>query len=202
MTEQTGLRGLLRRVSFRRKMLYAWLGVDMPLKSPVRAVLEQTILPYYAGREDIEKILFIGCDSYTKHYWKLFRGKEYWTIEPDPERKVFGAKKHVIDKLENLHLHFSPGYFDLIISNGVYGWGLNSKAQCEVGFQNCYDCLRERGEFILGWNDVPKYRPLPLEKIESLAQFRPQPFPPLSTWRYRMDTGHRHTFDFYIKPIE
>jgi SAM-dependent methyltransferase len=183
---------LLHRVGAR-------LRIEMPLKSLQRKVLEQTIIPFYANRHDIKKVLFVGCDYYTSHYWKFFRSKEFWTIEPDRGKKVFGSKYHIVDKLENLHRHFEPDYFDLIICNGVYGWGLNSKEQCEIGFQNCYNYLRGGGELMLGWNDLPERGFVPLENIKSIAKFRHQPHSPFSSWRYHTGSPNRHVFDFYVK---
>ncbi len=183
---------LLHRVGAR-------LGIEMRLKSLQRMLLERTIIPFYVNRPDIKKILFVGCDYYTSHYWKFFRDKEFWTIEPSREKKIFGAKRHIVDKLENLHHYFQPGYFDLIICNGVYGWGINSKEQCEISFQNCYDCLREGGEFMLGWNDLPELSLVPLKNIESIAKFRRQAPSPFSSWRYLVESPDRHIFDFYVK---
>ncbi|WP_233222739.1 hypothetical protein [Chroococcidiopsis sp. CCALA 051] len=37
----------------------------------------------------------------------------------------FGSKRHVVDSLLNLSQHFAPGYFDLIVYNGVFGHGID-----------------------------------------------------------------------------
>jgi len=173
-------------------------------------------------------VLFVGCDWYTKHYCKFFRGMEYWTIDPDQGKKRYGSRNHLVDFLEHLHYYFPSGYFDLIICNGVYGWGLNQKKQCETAFRNCFDCLREGGEFVLGWDNVPEdspsspiswhqpaslkeleslgwRQPVPLEELESLKAFRRQQFAPLSTWRYPTTWQYLgrgpfyHIYDFYLK---
>jgi SAM-dependent methyltransferase len=186
----------------RRKLyrLGARLGIEVSHKTETRRILEKIIIPYYTVSDDIKKILFVGCDYYTNHYWKYFRGQEYWTIDADPNKKVFGSKNHIVSSLENLHRYFRPGYFDLIICNGVFGWGMNSKEQCEIGFQNCYDCLRAGGELVLGWNDVPEHAPMPLKEIWSLSKFRPQLASPLATCRYLVELSpNRHFYDFYVK---
>jgi hypothetical protein len=175
-------------------------GIPVRKRTSDRVVLEETILPYFAAKADVSDILFVGCDWYTAHYSKLFRGKNYWTIEPDPAKSVFGAKQHVVDSLENLGRYFTSGQFDLILCNGVYGFGLDSEVQCETAFNNCYVCLRNLGELVLGWNDTPDRTPVPLNQLQSLSKFHPSHFPPLATWRYRTDTPHRHVYDFYVKP--
>jgi hypothetical protein len=204
------------------------LGLKTPLRTHDRYVLEQIIIPYFVSRRDIKSVLFVGCDWYTKHYRKFFRGMEYWTIEPDMKKQRYGSQNHVVDFLEHLHYYFPSGYFDLIICNGVYGWGLNRKEQCEMAFGNCFDGLRYGGEFILSWDALPEdnpssliglhqpvslmdleslgwHQPVPLEEIENLKAFQHQQFVPLSTWRYPTTWQYLgkgpfcHIYDFYLK---
>ena len=221
-------RGLLRRASRVPFRVKDFLGLKTPLHTHSRYVLEQIIIPYFVSREDMKTALFVGCDWYTKHYQKLFRGMEYWTIDPDPKKERYGSRNHVVDLLENMHYYFPSGYFDLIICIGVYGWGLDQKQQCEVALRNCFDCLREGGEFVLGWDDLPEdnpaspvgqhhpvsseeleslgwHRPVPLEELESLKAFWCQRFAPLATWRYPTTWQYLnrgpflHIYDFYVK---
>lgn len=164
-----------------------------------REVLEGTIIPHWAAEPDIRRVLFVGCDWYTSHYHEAFARAEYWTIDCDPHKARHATKNHVICTLQDAVRHFEPGWFDLIVCNGVYGWGLDAKKDIEAGFTACHTLLRPGGDFILGWNDVPEHRPVPLEQIQSLKLFQPRVFPPLQTERYRTDTPMRHTFDFYVK---
>jgi len=188
------------RMAQRLRRFAARAGIAMPRRSLARITLEEKILPFYAKRDDLGRVLFVGCEYFTHHYWKLFRGKEYWTIDVDPAMRAFGARKrHICDSLENLDRHFPAGYFDLVLCNGVYGWGLNTKEQCEVGFQRCFDHLRKGGELMVGWNDVARHVFVPLEEISSLGGFRQQSNNPFSTWRYRTEAANHHVFDFYIK---
>jgi hypothetical protein len=41
--------------------------------------------------------------------------------------------------VEHLDRHFPKAHFDLILCNGVYGWGLDDRASCERAFQRCYE---------------------------------------------------------------
>lgn len=170
------------------------------LRTADRELLEQTIIPYYASQPDINRVLSVGCDWYTRHYHKLFQIQEYWTIDCDPDRARHATEKHVACTLQDAVHHFKPGQFDLIVCNGVYGWGLNTREDCEAGFTACHTLLRPGGFLVFGWNDVPQYRPVPLEDIRSLCQFEPWRFPPLQTARHLTDTPLRHTFDFYTRP--
>ena len=177
------------------------LGLPVPIRSNDRRVLEKVIFRYLSRENKSQVVLFVGCDFHTHHYPRLLSCAEFWTLEPDAAKAQWGAQKHIEDKLENLHLHAKTLYFDVIICNGVFGWGLNDRESCEIAFNNCFNCLQPGGFLIVGWNDVPERRPFPLDELRALKRFSKWPFEPLHTWRYLTDTPNRHTFDFYQKTI-
>jgi SAM-dependent methyltransferase len=191
-----GLARLKRRVVYR---LWPLLGLPIRLKTRDRRELERRIIPHLSARPDLERVLFVGCSPYTKHYERFFRGKEYWTIDVLPEKAAFGSTRHLTDSLRNLRRHFPPGSLDLVICNGVLGHGLNEREEIEEAFAACHACLRAGGLLLLGWNDVAESRPCPPDEIESLRRFQPSSFPPFGTARYATATENRHTFDFYVK---
>ena len=172
-------------------------GVDFYHRSEDRRVLETTILPFFARQAETRRVLFVGCAWYTRGYRKIFRDQEYTTLEIDPRAARYGARRHIVDALENVRRHFQAGELDLIVCNGVFGWGLDEKAAVERAFGGCWECLREGGIFLLGWNDVPRHRPFALEECGALCGFEPYVFPPLSVSAYRTDTYNRHTYHFY-----
>ena len=175
------------------------IGLPNRLHSPDRDVLERVILPAYARLPGMRRVLFVGSDWYTRHYEKLFPGQEYWTLDPDPWKRKFGARRHIVAGLESLDAHFDGSHFDLIVCNGVFGWGLDERDDCERAFLACFRRLKVGGHFMLGWNDVPEHTPLPLASLGSLARFKPQPLPALGTARFLADVQTRHVFDFYMK---
>jgi SAM-dependent methyltransferase len=180
--------------------LWHLLGLRRSIDSPDRRLLEETILPYYARQPGCMRVLFVGCDWYTKHYASIFGAQEYWTIDPKPRKKRYGARLHVIDALENLDSWFKPEYFDLIVCNGVFGWGMNGREQCERALAHCTSRLRPQGHFVFGWNEVAArlpFEPLSLEGFRALA---PVTFPPLGAHRWLTDTARRHTYAFFSKP--
>jgi SAM-dependent methyltransferase len=185
---------------FASRVVRKRLGLPVAMETEDRRVLENIIFPYYLSDPNVKSVLFVGCDWYTRHYQRFyFSNVDYWTIEPAAERRKFGAKRHVVAPLENLDAHFSPQTFDLIVCNGVYGWGLNSREQCESAFAQCYSRLRDGGHLMLGWDDIPERTPVPLAEIASLNRFRRHDFPSLGSWRYLTDTPYRHTYNFYRK---
>lgn len=179
------------------------LGLPTPLRTPDRQILEGIIFPYYLSQPDVRSILFIGVSWYTRHYQEAyFTNLDFWTIDIARKARRFGGSRHIVGTVEDLRSYFVDGYFDLIICNGVYGHGLNGKAQCERAFESCYVCARAGGYFMLGWNDGPGHADVPPDSIESLRRFRPEPLPQLGVWRYRVDAPNRHVYDFYRKGDE
>jgi SAM-dependent methyltransferase len=176
------------------------LGLPNPMRNPDRDVLERQILPVYAQRADMRSVVFVGCDWYTRHYEKMFAGKRYATLDPDPWKRQFGAREHAVIGMEKLAEQFAPASIDLIVCNGVFGWGLNEPADIERAFDGTFACLREGGHLVLGWNDVPERTPLPLASVDALARFDREPFAPLGSAEFRVPTDNRHTFNFYVKP--
>jgi len=165
-----------------------------------RVILENTIFPYFIHNQDYQRIIFIGVSWYTMEYNRLFKGKEFWTIDFNPKMRIYGSKRHIIDSMENLNRYFENNTIDLIICNGVFGWGLNDPHNIELAFNVCYDLIRESGVFILGWNDLSDHRPIPLEQCKALKLFYPLVFEPLGLQTKLCMTQNRHVFSFYIKP--
>ena len=202
---------LTRAVRFLRKRSFAEnrqfvgilvrnaLGLPNPMRNADRDVLEQVILPVYAQRDDMRAVLFVGCDWYTRHYEKMFDGKRYATIDPDPWKRKFGAREHAVIGMENIDAQFAPASLDLIVCNGVFGWGLNDRSDIERAFDGAFSSLRDGGHLVVGWNDLPERRPLPLDSLNSLARFCREPFEALGSADHRVPTDNRHTFSFYVK---
>jgi hypothetical protein len=114
---------LFTEQGFASRILRKRLGLATRLNTEDRRVLEKIILEHYRQDSDVKKVLFVGCDSYTAKYQSIYFAKDnYWTIDPDPQCRKYGAKQHVVAPLERLAAHFPPGFFNLIICNGVFGW--------------------------------------------------------------------------------
>jgi hypothetical protein len=175
------------------------LGYYPRLHTPDRQYLEEIILPHFSKIDDFKNILFIGCEWYTKYYELFFNQKNYYTIDNDVQKKKYGSKLHIIDKIQNIHQYFSENSLNLIICNGVIGWGLNNFNDAEETFSHLFHCLKLEGIFVLGWNDVPEHRPFLLEDSHALEKFSRHSFPPINTWRHKINTKNSHVYDFYQK---
>ncbi len=174
-----------------------FFGLPYRLHSEDRKILDRKLLPWFAARNDVKKVLFVGCDSYTVHYKEYFLEDEYWTLEPDPLKKKFGSRNHIIGQLEDLANYVSENYFDLIICNGIYGWGLDEKEAIEKAFTSCYNCLGNNGFLILGWNNLPERTLVPLSNIKALHLFTPFEDLAIGGPTIITQTKHKHIFDLY-----
>src|SRR5580704_14993940 len=67
---------------YARRVVRYVLGLPVPLETEDRRVLEQVVFKHFLGLTDTHRILFVGCDWYTKHYDRaFFRDRDYWTID-------------------------------------------------------------------------------------------------------------------------
>ena len=189
---------LLRSPQFIRDFLLT-IGCDLRLDTDDRRILEDVIFPFILARQDFRRILFVGCDWFTFGYGRMFQGHEFWTIDIDKFHRKYGAPQHVVDGAQNIREHFQKASFDVIVCNGVFGWGLNERSQVVKAFQGFQECLRPGGLFVLGWNDNPKHpkhKPFPPEEYGDHF-FERMIFPPLRAWRHRTNNRNGHIFDFY-----
>ena len=185
-----------RLYGFMRRRLH----MAVPLVTEDRRVLEGIIFQHYRRDPGIRTVLFVGCESYTAHYQRrYFAAHDYWTIDPDQTRRQFGAKQHIVTRLEDLGRHFPGSFFNLIVCNGVYGWGLNAREDCERALSQCHACLADGGYLLFGWSDVPSRNPAPLDQVRNFEQFAPYAFPAFGASRFVTDTPLRHTYHFYQK---
>jgi hypothetical protein len=188
-----------QRIKFKLRQIAISMGIDFYMGTEDRRLLEKIILPQFSGRPDVKKVLFIGCDWYTRGYRRFFAQQELWTLDIDPAQGKYGSKRHITDSVVNVERHFRKGELDLIVCNGVFGWGLNTMADVDKTFAAFNALLRPEGVFILGWNDIPESTPISLDDSDSLRLFTRYDFPPLGSWRFRTPTEYRHTYDFYVK---
>ena len=127
-------RSVLGRVltehGFAVRVLRYLLGLPVPLPTEDRRILETAIYPYLGSLPGIASVLFVGCAWYTRQYGRtFFRSHNFWTIDCERAARKFAGKQHVVGSLGQLAEVFPEGYFDLIICNGVYGFGLDTRAQ-------------------------------------------------------------------------
>jgi len=181
------------------RALSAW-GAPLMAHLVDRQILERAIFPYIVEHREFRDILWVGCSWYTAPYARLFHDRSFWTLDFDPLKARYGSARHLVDGMENMRRHFGVEVLDLVLCNGVVGWGLDSHAQLEQAFGGCFESLRPGGVLMIGWNDLPHARPIPFVELTSLVRFEPYVFPPLDTHELRTRSVGRHVFTFYRKP--
>jgi SAM-dependent methyltransferase len=192
-------RAVSRLIQFAKHRVLFPLGVNFYLRKEDRRILEQVIFPYLVSRSDLKTIVFVGCEIYTRGYNRVFRRKNYITLDVEPHHRKFGAKQHIVDRMENITEHFMKSSVDVVVCNGVFGWGLDDPVAADRAIQGVSECLRFGGLFIVGWNDIPERCPFKLADCPSTALFSPFEFPALGTSEYLTHTGNRHTYTFFAK---
>ena len=172
-------------------------GLKTALRTPDRKVLDTVILPPLIQDPLCRRVVFVGCDWYTRHYEDMFSTQDYWTIEVDPARARFGARQHVVGPMTEIGDRFAPGSVDLVVCNGVIGWGLNDPDEVEASLRACARALRPGGVLLIGWNDIPEKRVIDLGSLAALREFHP--FPVAGRSVFETATYNRHTFSLYQK---
>jgi hypothetical protein len=177
------------------------MGMDIRMKKPDRKVLENVIFAEILKDESLQRIMFVGTAWYTLYYNKLFKDKEFWTVEPDAAEARYGSPgRHIVDKIENIDRHFSDGYLDAVICNGVFGFGLNERDDVATAVRAMRKILRQDGVLLIGYNTIPSRCPFPIAECAELSRFVPYQFGPLRASEYVVPGSlNEHTFLFFRK---
>lgn len=166
---------------------------------PDRYLLEKIIFPLLCKDDRCNEILFVGTHWYTKRYNSVFVTKSFTTIDIDPKRAVYGSDRHIVTSLEEIACYFKPDSLDVIVCNGVMGWGLNEKKAINHALKECCKVLKKGGILILGWNNTKFRCPFPLHSLNSLSLFSPYDLLNINKSEVALKTYNRHVFSFYQK---
>lgn len=177
------------------------LGAPRAFASADRRLLEECILPFHARRQTALAVLFVGTRAYTSAYETLFAGHRFITMDIDPAAARHGSsQRHVVACASRACDHFEAESFDLIVFNGVFGWGLDERASVEAAVEGFHRLLREGGELVVGWNRIGRHRPFEFDELGALEAFRRVAFPPLGRAVVDVPGSNRHRFEFFAKP--
>jgi SAM-dependent methyltransferase len=185
----------LHRVGIHLGLRY---GGSFYYPSADRTVLENKILPFYQLSAAHQDILFVGTDWYTQGYSRLFSDKRsFSTLDFSKGKSKYGAGRHIVDSVTNVAEHFEPSSLDLVMLNGILGWGLDRLDDADAALAGCRRCMRDGGHLLIGWNDIPKYRPFALRDIPAMRGFKALTLPPLGTPERVVDNEWRHVFSVF-----
>jgi SAM-dependent methyltransferase len=122
-------------------------------RNPGRIVLVNEILPAYARLGG--RILWIGCRRYTKSYGALLarHGGECWTTDIESAHARWGeAGRHFTWDAVEIDRLVESEAFDSVLCNGVFGFGVDTRASQLAALEAMSRILRPGGRLLLGWN--------------------------------------------------
>lgn len=120
------------------------------------------------------------------------------TIDLDASRASPGASEHVVGDVCELETLFAEP-FDVILLNGVIGYGLDRKEEVDRALRACAARLRSGGTLVIGVNEE---RPTNVDpgSVAAADLFAPRPFARWPAGRVTVDLPFReptHTFMFW-----
>lgn len=136
-----------------RKEVYAWLLQRAIRHYPDRVYLREFIVADIL-RRGIKRVLSIGCRKYCVEVTNRLSaaGLDVWTLDIDPEAARWGARRHVIGDARRIDEIAQCYGFDCVILNGVFGFGIDSRADIERTLVALSRILRPGSLLVLGWN--------------------------------------------------
>jgi hypothetical protein len=177
------LRGLSRR-----------LGKDWFIDSPDRIFLEDRLFGIF--RMEGLRILSIGCHPTSLIYRYLLPANRYHTLDIDPDNARFGARNHTVGDCRELAVLLPGRGFDLVLFNGIIGYGINEEKTFQDFLRAAHRILGENGWLIIGYNDIPSRNPELMKTID-VSLFTREDFLGSIPSRLVLPTHNRHTFEFY-----
>lgn len=174
-----------------------WIGLldsVVALQSD-RLYLSRSMVPAIID-SGARQVLFIGVRGYTRSVVDTMtrQGIEVWTSDIDPDAAQHGAPlRHRIGDVCEIDTLFPDVRFDLVILNGVLGWGVDSPVDVERALEGTRRILRPRGTLLLGWNEGRIPDPATIPAL--LARFEPCSFGPLP--QRKAFPGATHLYAWY-----
>jgi SAM-dependent methyltransferase len=137
-------------------------------RNPGRILLVNEILPAYAALGG--RILWVGCRLYTMEYAALLErhGGQCWTTDIEITHARWGAAgRHLTWDLLHIDQLLAPGSFDIVLCNGVFGFGVDTREAQLAALRAMAAILKPGGRLLLGWNTDRVADPLTIDFVRS-----------------------------------
>ena len=137
---------------------------------PDRQYMESSLLPAIRALGPT-LIVDVGVEHYSSHYSQFFAGEcEYRTIDRNPGVAQYGSPDgHIIGDVRNLERYFGPHSVDVLLMNGVFGYGVDLQQDQEQVIEAASVVLRSGGWLLVGWDRAPDGRPLAVSRRSEYA---------------------------------
>lgn len=158
-----------------RMFILRMTNVDSVKGTAGRLYYEYEILASLRKKHAKICLLSIGTTKYTKHYYQFFALPNiYKTIDNDHEIiKHTKEGYHINDTVLHLDKYFEQASIDVILFNGVYGWGIDHEDELKLAVDKIYNHLKTEGILIFGWNDNQERDPIGIRNKAIFSKFVP-----------------------------
>jgi hypothetical protein len=170
--------------------------VLLPTKD--RIFLETNLFPAFNSKMVLNDVLFIGVHWYTFNYQRYFPKSRFVTLDQAPWKRIFGAREHYVTRIENAYTLVAAQRFDLVICNGVWGWGLNTKNATETALETMRILLKPSGYLLWGWNNRKSRHPFNWKTCHNLKYFQPDRVGSIPHETH-IDNFYQHVFTIFRK---
>jgi hypothetical protein len=160
-----------------------------------RWILESKIIRNIAFSKDRSRIISVGVSWTSKDYFNFFdvgTAKVFKTV--DPFYVSSDRENHFTCRFEQLELE---EFYDVILLNGVFGYGTDSFQEVETIFQQCVNLLSPTGVVVVGAKAVNGRIQSPNFDIYEIANsfgFQPAKIPGLNVSFFATSHQNGHSF--------
>lgn len=196
------LRHKLNKVIFRLSPALAErCNIDFRLATPSRAFMENEIFSYVnrlaGATSQRSRLLFLGMDRYNWHYPRLLHAVEFHSIDIRPERAKYGPPgRHVVGDVMDMAGHYGEEAFDIVIANGLLGFGVNTRHAMKMLLAQCHGVLKPGGLLVLGFNARADIVPFPVTLDEEMFDEFAPPIEGVRESRHMVDDAYKHLYVF------
>ena len=142
--------------------------------------------------------LWVGVKPYSTRYEYILRAagaSRFDSIEPDTSQIVFGSSQnHYVDIAQNIDKYVGPGTYDIVIANGVLGWGIDSPSQIQDFYTVTSKVMKNDGILVIGYNAH-----IGQDHTHGIEQFFQKTTIGNLPQKMQFTTEWKHTFEFYQK---
>lgn len=203
MRKSRKLKYIASRALFRLSPVLAErVGIDFRLDTPSRVFLETRVFAYLnrlaAFQREPQQLLFLGLDKHNWHYPRLLHAT-FHSLDISPRNAVYGRPGlHRIGNALDMAEHYGADAFDVVIANGLLGFGIDGEAGLRRLLAQCHAVLRPGGVLVLGYNDLAERTPFPVEVGPEFEEFVPAIDGVIAS-RHMVDDPYRHVYCFCRK---